>query len=199
MTLAHHGAGQPLDAHMIDTAAHSGAGLAATADFAQERLIVPPGSVLAASALATWYVANNATLLRFCIPRKGTYRYVNLYAGVLSGNYEVGVVALAPSSATAMQAGAPLASTGSVAMSGLTTNAANQIDLGSFNLPAGDYGMYLWCDNTTATFLHGLATGLTASRMLLNCSIAGGLNAHGAITVSATTRWVSGLTLEAAT
>lgn len=157
-------------------------------------IITPPGAVIAASAAGAWYAANAATGMRFTLYRSRTYRYVNLHVGTQSGNIQVGVSRVYPSNATSVH-------TVRVAHSGVIAcpaGGAQQIDLGFFTLPPGDYMLFLWCDNTTATFLHGLATGLTASRILFSQS--SGLGSGVGATVqdfSTTTRWVSGLTLEA--
>ena len=72
----------------------------------------------------------------------------------------------------------------------------NRIDLGYFTLPPGEYVLFLWCNNTTAQFLHGASSGITATRMTFAGSgLASGLAASTGL--STTTRWVTGLTLEA--
>jgi hypothetical protein len=156
------------------------------------RLIVPPGANFSATA-AAWYTVNAATFLRFQTATPGVYRYVNMYVGTSSGNIQVGVASL-----TSL-VGAGSLNVSRVAHSGViacpTGASAARIDLGAFTLPAGDHFLFLWCDNTTATFLHGLSTGFAANRMLFSFTVADGFPA-GVTTISTTTRWVSGLTLE---
>lgn len=193
MALKMHGLGDRMDQHNSDPNAHGGSFLAA-ADASGPSLLVPPGALLAASAAGAWYTANAATFLRFSVPIKKAYRYINLYVGTASGNIQAGIVSMAPSSATAMNA-TKIADTGVIAC---PASGNTQLDLGSKTLAPGDYALFLWCDNTTATFLHGLATGLTASRMLFTATgLTSGVGAS-VLTVSTTTRWVSGLTLETA-
>lgn len=196
MSLTSHGSGNPLDQHNLDPLAHSGifATKAGTApDLAAPQLIIPPGSVIAASALATWYVPNAATYLRFHNPFRQTFRWINIYIGAISGNMQVGVSAISRTGTTVNST--KVMDSTVIAMSSLTANANARIDCGATILAPGDYAMFLWCDNTTASFMHSLATGLTASRMLFSQTVSGGITSS-VLTLSQTTRWVSGMTLE---
>lgn len=155
-------------------------------------LITPPAAVLAASGAAVWYSANAATFLRFSLTAPRTFRYVNLQVGVSSGNIQVGISRLKGADAASLYT-TRVAHSGVIACPPVN---AQRVDLGFFTLPPGEYGLFLWCDNTTATFLHGLGTGITASRLALSAAFASGV--PSAVTqVGVTTRWVTGLTLEA--
>lgn len=190
----YHAPGDRMDSHNLDAAAHGGAfavksGLAP--DVAGRDLIVPEGGLLAASAQAAWYTANAATWLRFHVPYRKAYRWVNLRVGTQSGNIQVGVSSLA-------RTGTTVNSTKVMDSGVIACPAAGdqRIDCGTVTLNPGDYGLFLWCDNVTAQFLHSLATGLAASRMLFSqTGLASGVPSS-VTTIGPTTRWVSGLTLE---
>ena len=156
-------------------------------------LVVPPAAVLAASGAAAWYAVNNATLMRFHLSRPRTYRYVNLHVGTASGNIQVGVCRLRPDADSTVLA-YRVAHSDVIAC---PAAGAARIDLGYFTLAPGDYGLFLWCDNTTAQFLHGLSAGVTASRAAFATTQVGGVAAAD-VYFSTTTRWVTGLSLESA-
>lgn len=157
-------------------------------------VITPPAALFAASAASAWYLANAATFMRFSIGRPRTFRYVNFYVGVQSGNIQVGVSLLRPGSAPSNMDSTRVAHSGVIAC---PSPGVARIDLGFFTLTPGDYALFLWCDNTTAQFMHGLATGLTATRLqFASTGLSGGV-VSGLTTIPTTTRWVSGLTLEA--
>lgn len=171
---------------------------AAIAAIAGPRLLVPYGATLGPSAAATWYTANAATYMRVHVPVTKTYRYANLRVGVSSGNIQIALSSVDLYSDASAVYGTRLMTSGVIAC---PATGDQQVDLTSTSVPAGDYLLSLWCDNTTATFLHGLAAGMTSSRMLFSqTGLASGVpsGAHGA-TAATTTRWVTGLTLEAAT
>lgn len=154
-------------------------------------LMVPPGASLTNSTAAAWYAANSLTALRFHLSHTKTYRYVNLRVGVSSGNIMVGVASVQPFDASTVTL-TPVVTSGVIPCPAINDQ---RIDLGHFTLPPGDYALFLWCDNTTAQFLHGASAGMTASRMIFSAAgLASGLT--GAVIVGPTTRWVSGLTLE---
>lgn len=192
MNLAYHAPGDRLDAHNLDPDAHGGVFLK-TSDIAGPTIITPPGAVIAASGAAAWYTANAATFMRFHVPAARTYRYVNLHVGTQSGNIQAGVSALTPDGASSINA-TRVAHSGVIAC---PAAGAQRIDIGATTLTPGDYALFLWCDNTTAQFLHSLASGLQASRLLFTGTVPGGIPS-GVLTLGATARWVTGLTLEAA-
>ena len=162
----------------------------------QDWIITPPAATFAASALAAWPAANAAIGMRFTVRRTRTFRYVNLYVGTSSGNIQVAISRCRPAAGTTTMDVLRVADSGIIACPA-GSNAA-RIDLGYVTLTPGDYMLTLWCDNTTATFLNGLATGITASRIAFTqTGLSTGINS-GVTTLSVTTRWVSGLTLEAA-
>ena len=152
-------------------------------------IIAPPAALFAASAAGAWYAADYVTVMKFTVERTRTYRYINLYVGTQSGNIQVGVSRMRISDEAFIR----------VAHSDVVACPAagdHRIDLGYFTLTPGTYGLFLWCDNTTAQFLHGLSAGITATKLTYTASIGGGVPA-AAIVCGATTRWVTGLTLEA--
>lgn len=169
--------------HVLDSLGEVGAG---------PSYILPPAAVLAASTAAAWYTTNAATLMRFSLTRTRTFRYINLHVGVQSGNIQVGVCREASGSGNDYVT--RVAHSGVIAC---PAAGAQKIDLGFFTLSPGDYAVFLWCDNTTASFLHGLSTGIAASRASFSTTVSGGITA-AKTQVSGTTRWVTGLSLEAA-
>lgn len=190
---AFHGPGDLLDRHNLDPAAHGGAFMT-VGSVQGPRFIVPPASVIAASSTSAWSAANFALFNRFHVPVAKSYRYVNLYAGTASGNIQVGVSSLALNNATTVYSTR-------VAHSGLivapTGGAPAQIDLGEFTLTPGDYGLFLFCDNVTATFPQGIATGWHATRTTFGATVTSAGVGSGILQLSASTRWLSGFTLEA--
>lgn len=191
MALQYHGPGDRIDQHNLDPNAHAGLFMAA-GTVTGPRLIVPPASVIAASAAAVWPTANLAIFNRFSTSVSRSYRYVNLQVGVSSGNIQVGIVSFSPDTATTVNA-VKVVDSGIIAC---PTAGAQRIDLGEVLLPAGDYGLFLWCDNTTAQFMHGIGTGWNASRTTFNATLGTGVGTS-VITMGISTRWVAGLTLEA--
>lgn len=191
--LAYHGPGDRLDGHNLDAAAHA---TVFSAVGTSPEIIAPPASLFAASGLAVWFAANRGLYLRFHVPTTKTYRYINWYAGVLSGNVQVGVGSVRRSGTNLYVT--KVMDSGVVAMSGLVANSDQRSDCGATSLPSGEYVLFLWCDNTTATFLHGLATGYRANRMMwtYNTDQLTGLGSSEIGTLGGTTRWLAGITLE---
>jgi len=159
----------------------------------QPSLIVPSASSVAVAAVVVWFGANQTIMNRFQVPGGGIFRYVNLYVGASSGNIQVGVVKLGTVVAATQQYAAPIMTSGVIACP--AANAVVRIDCGATWLPPGDYAVFLWCDNTTASFLHAIPLGVSARRDTLSQSLSGGLTV--ASTASYSSRLVSGLTLEA--
>lgn len=182
--------GSPLDRHRRESAPH--AGLVNSTDVGGPEIIVPPASVIAASAAAAWPVANFTMFHRFHVAQRKTYRYVNFRVGTVSGNVQVGVVRLTRSGTTVNAT--RVMSSGVIPCPG--PNAA-RVDCGATELAPGDYALFLFCDNTTATFHHGIDNAVINSRFLFSQTISGGVPAT-VVTVGDSNRWVSGLTLETA-
>lgn len=160
----------------------------------QANIIVPSASSCAIAALVTWFSANNALFNRVHIPRGGFYRYMNLYVGASSGNIQLGVVKLAPTASATSHAWSALRmNSGSIACPAGSANYRH--DFGATFLEAGDYALFLWCSNTTASFLHGFVTGFSSRKDALSAALGSGVTATG--TASYSSRWMSGLTLEA--
>lgn len=186
-----HGRGIPLDAHLLDTAAHAAAGLQAAADLAGPEIITPPGALFAATAVSAWYAANFATFMRFTVPKRKAYRWAVFNIGTASGNIQCGVSSLARSGTVINST--RVMSSGVIAC---PTAGDARVDLTATTLAPGDYALFLWADNTAVTVMHGLATGLASSRLLFAQNVGAGGVGAGVLTLAPSTRWVSGMSLE---
>lgn len=96
-------------------------------------------------AVATWPVANWAYGSRITVPVSKIYRYGLFYVGVSSGNVQFSVCALSGASAATFTR---VMTSGVIAC---PTTGAVRLDLGATLLPAGEYALALWADNTTFT------------------------------------------------
>ena len=97
--------------------------------------------------------------------------WVNLYVGASSGSIQVGVASLRRSGANIYAK--RVMHSGVIACP--TANTPARIDCGATVLEPGDYVLFIQCDNTTATFMNGLVSGITASRLTFNNPLSGGL------------------------
>lgn len=173
-----------------------GRGIGFNQPVAAPAIISPPSSAVfnTGATPAAWFGANYALYSRFTVMVTGTYRYANVYVGTSSGNVAAGVGRITDVD------GSDVSFT-RVGWSGVIACPAatglRRIDCGSMTLTPGEYLLGFWCSNTTATFMHGIATGHN-SRNLYAYQDAAGIPA-GPQTMSPTTRWLDGLTLEAAT
>jgi len=153
-------------------------------------MVIPPASMLSVASAAVWYGAEAVTGMRFHLPGPQTYRWANLYVSTASGNIQVVVARLTRSGTTVTAS--PVMNSGVIACPA----AGNQrIDLTATALTVGDYALGLWCDNTTAQFLHATSTPLAAARLAFSTTRTGGIST-GSFTFPASGRWVTGLTLE---
>lgn len=152
-------------------------------------LIVPPAALFSLPATATaWPAANFAIFERFTISVGGTYRYAHIHVEAGSGNYQVALHRL---SGTGLGDYTRVLDSGVVAC----TTGSKQIDFGSTYLEPGEYALSLWCDNTTATFHHGLSNAVQGSRAAAKVSaLAAGVPASGVVTWNGD-RYVAGLSL----
>lgn len=176
--------GDPIERHNADTLAH----LSSEAPPVQ---IIPMMTVLPTAATA-WYLANAFIANRFQVQQTGTWRFINIWPGTASGNIQVGIATHAQASNTTANL-TPLVSTGIIACP--TGGALTRLDLGNFTLTPGDYALWLWCDNTTATFNHNLVAGYIGFR----ASITGTPGASGLTTVftgSYGTRYLGAMSIE---
>lgn len=109
-------------------------------------VITPPGSLVTlAGAAAAWPDATVASVMRVTVPATKNYRYGLFYVGTQSGNCQFSVIRLTGTDRLTYER---------VMDSGLVACPAAgsvRIDLGSTELTAGEYGLCLFFDNTTAT------------------------------------------------
>lgn len=147
-------------------------------------LYPPPGAAVA------WPAPAAAIFHRFTVEVGGVYRYVKFRCSVGSGNLQAAVVALS---------GAGLGTYTRVMNSGIIPAVGgvdHALDLGSTYLNPGEYAIALWCDNTAATFWHGITPALTATKMAgkITSGLGSGIPSSGTITWEGD-RYVSGLSL----
>lgn len=195
---------QPIDSDLTSIAALTttayGRAFLALADAAAGRtalgltapeFIMPPGSFIAIASSTVWYGANAATFLRFNVPVAKAYRWAHFRVGTQSGNIQCGVVSLARSGTTIT--GTRVMDSGVIAC---PAAGGARVDMGATTLTPGDYALFLWCDNTTAAFHHSSDNSVINSRILMSATgLAGGVPV-GPTTLSATSRWVTGLQIE---
>lgn len=150
-------------------------------------VIIPPTSVLAPGTEATWPLANKAWFTRFTLPVARTYRYFGYRVQNASGNIQVGVVKLDGLNYTrVMHSGVIPATDGTV----------TRIDLGATELPAGDYALFFWADNTALTIKLGSDYKLASLQAARELDIAGGVPSSGVFTGGwGSGRYITGLTL----
>jgi len=155
------------------------------------QFICPPASTITGTTTA-WYAANAVTFNRFSLVSAASFRYVTLYVGSASGNVQVGVVAVTHGAGDAYT-GLRVMTSGIIAC---PTAGHNRVDCGNTALTAGDYAVFLWCDNTTATFSHGTSTPLQSARISFSrTGFTSGVDATPN-TLNPSTRWVASLGLE---
>lgn len=142
-------------------------------------VVIPPASTLTRAAAATWFTANYALGNRFQLKDLTESRFVNFEIGVSSGNIEVGVVKFFGNditSSTNRLIADTIATSGVIAC---PTAGNARVDLGKFYLGPGEYALYLWCDNTTATFYHldnaaaGFIAGMRSSVFMTRAAASG--------------------------
>lgn len=152
-------------------------------------IICPPAALISLPAAASaWPSANFAIMHRFHVPIGATYRYVNLHVEAGSGNFQVAVLRLSGGTFSdytrVMDSGVVACTTGTKA-----------VDLGATFLEPGEYAVAVWCDNTAATFFHGVSNAVQAQRMSAKVSsLAGGVPASGTVTWNGD-RFVSGVSV----
>lgn len=160
---------------------------------AAPELVVPPASALTSSGVSNWFTQYAVLAHRFQNPTRKEYRYVNLYIGTSSGNIQVGVGSITRSGTNVSIT--PVKDSGIIASPG---TGGQRIDLGAFHLNPGEYGLYLWCDNTTITVPAGIVTGFQGARWAFSATLTNTGVPQGSATALGTTaaRFVTGLTLE---
>ena len=154
--------------------------------------LVPTALAMLATVSATaWPTANLAVFQRFSIQESRVYRYANVRLDVASGNWQLAVVRLHGSGLVDYTR---VMNTGVVAA---PTAGDKQVDLGSTYLPAGEYAMVVWADNTTLKTRYATNSGVSSTRASAETSgLASGIPASGTVAWNST-RFIGGLTLEA--
>jgi len=132
----------------------------------------------AAVSAATWTANNEAVFMRCALPVATPLRYLNWICSVQSGNVQVGVVSLSGANRTSFTR---VMDSGVIACPA----AANiRTDLGLTTLPAGDYAMFMWADNTTFQTPKSTASSLPSLRWCGVATISGGVGTTGTLTWS---------------
>ncbi len=120
-----------------------------------------------------------------------TYRYANIRLDVASGNWQLAVVRL---SGVGLVDYTRVMDTGVVAA---PTAGDKHVDLGATYLPAGEYALAVWADNTTLQTRYASNSGVSSTRASAETSgLASGVPASGTV-AWASTRFIGGLTIEA--
>lgn len=157
------------------------------------KLVVPPLSVMALLAAATWGAANLAVLSRFALDQPTSLRYANIRIDVASGNWQVSVVALTGSGAGDYTR---VMTTGVQAM---PAAGDKRIDLAQTLLPPGDYAVVVWCDNTTAQLRTAANSSVPVTHLAAEVAgLVDGLPASGSGLVWNSSRIVGSVTIEPA-
>jgi lysophospholipase L1-like esterase len=124
-----------------------------------EAPIIPPATTLANVGESVWFGANSAIAMRFVIERSRTVQRFRLPCAVASGNIELGIYA-------ATRTGNNTFDFSRVATTGVIPCPTPSGSIIEVNLPTpvrllpGQYAVYLWCDNVTATFSHTLSNAI---------------------------------------
>lgn len=156
----------------------------------QPGVLLPPWSVVAASATA-WWGANGALFLRAPLSTLAVFRYFLLHVDVSSGNIQYGLARLQ---------GANRLDFTLLMDSGIVPcpSAADQrLDLGGRTVEPGDLALFLWCDNTTAQFRHATGTGPAPARQTAAGTFANGVPKAGTLATGWVNRYVTAIGLEA--
>lgn len=159
------------------------------------RTVTPPASLGGLATPAAWFATNYAIGHRFTLETKAQLRYINTRIGTPSGNIQAGVVRLY---------GAGLVFYHRVMNTGIIAAPAAgrvSLDCGLTTLEPGEYGVFLWADNTTVTLPHAFPTskalldgklaldlGTQPGGVPLNGNLGGSNGGYGE-------RYISGLTL----
>ena len=137
-------------------------------------MVIPPGSTIRDYAMTAWFTANDALFSRFQLQVPTVVRYVDFAVGTSSGNIQVGYVRLRGTDHKSFDR---LKTSGTIAC---PSTGAVRYDLGAETLEPGDYAVFLWCDNTTATFPLNTSSGggwMAAAKMTGSYSNAIGIPA----------------------
>lgn len=136
-------------------------------------VIIPPhnGALVAASE-TTWFVANYGIGTRFDVDRARWVKGVTLPCGVSSGNIELSIFKVFHTAASTNNelACVKVATSGVVACPSPSSSRIYVPFNAVAKLAAGQYALVLWCDNTTATFVHNLTNANVRSGMCISPS-----------------------------
>jgi lysophospholipase L1-like esterase len=126
-----------------------------------EICIMPPAAASALSVSETaWFSANRMILMRFTVERRTKLSGAVLGCGIASGNIEIPIYAITRTGVNAFSS-TKIGGSGPIACptpgtSPMGTNSIWVPFASDITLDPGQYGVGLWCDNTTATFTHSL-------------------------------------------
>ena len=125
-------------------------------------VIIPPAvAAMASTAESTWFQANANTGVRFSIDRSRRVAGVSMPCTVASGNIEIAIHKVARTAASTHNelAAVKVATSGIIACPTPSTNRIWVPFTAPITLGPGTYVLTLWCDNTTAAFVHNLTNG----------------------------------------
>lgn len=122
--------------------------------------VIPPAAVMATAVEAVWYTANRTTIMRFSLGRRGKFGGVRLDCGTASGNIETCVYSVTRTG-TNTHSLTKLATSGVIACPTPSSSSIYVPFTADVTIEPGQYGLALWCDNTTATFAHTLQNVIT--------------------------------------
>lgn len=158
-------------------------------------LIVPDACLYQDGGDAPWYAANFVLFHRFYLPVKASFRYINVFIGTSSGNIEVCVVAL--SGANRLTFTKTGLDSGKIASPGTDEQ---RIDCGGGSAVAlnpGDYALGFWADNTAIHVPVTSANSIGSSRLTCNYNAGSGGVPNSATCPAWSSRFMTGLSLEA--
>lgn len=130
------------------------------------------------NGVGPWFESNWSVGDRFVVAATTTYDQVMLPCGTASGNVELAVYAISRSTTPDGFDGVKVGTTGVIPCPTPAPPGHITVPLTApLTLPPGQYALLLWCDNTTATFVHGLSNTLRASGTAVSMSAptAGGM------------------------
>jgi hypothetical protein len=147
----------------------------------------PPVSMLSIPSAVAWAAANRAQFHRFHLTDGGVFRYANVRVESGSGNIQVAVVRMDGLNYTRVMDSGVIA---------CTTGMPGAIDMGATHLPAGEYALVVWLDNTTATLRVANDEMVRVTRGAAEVSsLSSGVPSSGSISAWNSTRAVQGCAL----
>lgn len=151
-------------------------------------VIVPLTLVRAVGGDAAWPAAEKAMFTRFTLAVARSYRYFGLKVGAAYGNLQVGVVKVNGLSFTGVTSSGVIAATAGDL----------RIDLGPTKLPAGDYALFVWVDNTVLTTRYASNSIVSSHQSTRELIYIGGVPASGTFSGAwVSTGYLTGVSLAA--